>query len=51
MDYKNSALKYNCGCCQYNTSRKNDYDRHLSSVRHKKTQMDKNEATDLYNCN
>jgi len=47
MDNKNSAnsaIKYNCGCCEYNTSRKNDYDRHLSSVKHKKTEMDKNIA-------
>ena len=41
MDNKNSAYcvkKFICKCCDYTTSRKNDYDRHISSNRHKHTE-------------
>jgi hypothetical protein len=33
---KNVAKKYTCNSCDYNTSRKYNYDLHLSSVKHKK---------------
>ena len=33
---KNVAKTYTCNICEYNTSRKYNYDLHLSSIKHKK---------------
>ena len=44
MDNKNCAKEptiYTCVFCKYKCSRKNDYDRHLISVKHKKTELSK----------
>jgi hypothetical protein len=36
MIVPNVPLKYNCICCNYNTSRQSQYDRHLLSIKHNK---------------
>jgi hypothetical protein len=33
------AKKFNCECCSYSCSKKSDYNKHLSTVKHKKTEM------------
>ena len=42
---KNSALKFYCVFCDYNTSRKSSYDDHLLSAKHKKQKNDYNNDT------
>jgi hypothetical protein len=31
--------KFNCECCSYSCSKKSDYDKHLATLKHKKTEM------------
>jgi hypothetical protein len=33
------AKKYNCVCCSYTCSKKTDYDKHLATLKHKKTEI------------
>ena len=39
-----SSEIYECKCCDYNTSRKSQYERHLSTHKHKKRQNDTNDT-------
>jgi hypothetical protein len=33
------AKKFNCVCCSYSCSKKSDYDKHLATLKHKKTEL------------
>ena len=36
------AKEYICECCNYKCFRKNDYEKHLSTAKHKKMEISKN---------
>jgi hypothetical protein len=33
------AKKFNCVCCSYSCSKKSDYDKHLATIKHRKTKL------------
>ncbi len=42
--FEKSSENYHCKCCDYITSRKSQYERHLSTQKHKKRQNDTNDT-------
>jgi len=52
MDLGPNSLKFNCSECDYNTSRKSKWERHLETIKHKMITNDNKMITKkVHNCN
>ena len=51
MDSEKNAYKYICKYCDFKTSNKYNYYKHISSLKHKRQEMDSEKCEKMYYCN
>ena len=51
MDSEKNVYKYICEICNFKTSNKYNYSKHISSLKHKRQEMDSEKCEKMYFCN